>query len=802
MADPTAQNSELSRMWQEAELYESQGLFDHAQRVMKRILDEDPENQAAKRKLVDIELSKSQGMEAPPTQADPAEDLTPRQALDLGIAYMGMNHFTEALGVFGKALRSSPAVRKDVLRNMVACLLSLKRYGDAHDLVEQLVANQTLSPQERASTIGEMSGLYIEHGLLIAAKRLLDGVAEPHRTFIHDYDKMMGVASKAEAQNDHFEVLSFDEPTDLVNQRPAGAQAVSEDQAQEEIEDTTGRQFARRPKGSIALKARISYSLEGSTWMEGHTTVLASDWATINLNRPLSVGATPMVLIHLPTAREDEPVWVLTKVVAADSFGANKSVATVKFISFPAGDKNNLETFIEMARQAPDPTMLEAPAEELETKPEADSFQDFAAVSTDLDGTIEGHALKAVEMDEGLDEPSEEPQGNRVAQHLEARDDLDFSPESDDSDVELELDDGLDDDDLTQRSALFLRFACQCGQIHTVPRATIGRKGKCTNCGLEMRVPFVTPRSDSMTDKLLGKVVGGCRVLYRLGGGGMGGVFRGHHVGLDIPVAVKVLHAHLAEKDSIFVKRFIREARSAARLQHPNIVGVMNVGYEEGFHYLVMPYLGGGSAESILNRIGRFPLDRVMNIGIAICRALTMAEENNILHRDIKPANILFTDKGEPKLADLGLAKSYLDKNDPGITQTGITCGTPLYFSPEQAKGADDLDIRSDVYSLGITLYHLLQGYPPFLGDSAYVIFQKHVHEELPPFENEAAGIPEQVYLVLKKMTAKSPADRFQSAHELVEVFIALKEHLSTPQEKPIERKSLLERLGLRKVNA
>jgi serine/threonine-protein kinase len=203
----------------------------------------------------------------------------------------------------------------------------------------------------------------------------------------------------------------------------------------------------------------------------------------------------------------------------------------------------------------------------------------------------------------------------------------------------------------------------------------------------------------------------------------------------------------------------------------------------------------------MLAKAGRFPLEKVLDIAIQIAGALTVAEENNILHRDIKPANILFTEKGAAKLADLGLAKTYLDSGeDSGITQTGIACGTPLYFSPEQAKGAQDLDIRSDIYSLGITLYHLLQGSPPFRGESAYVIFQKHVHEELPPFDLDDSSVPEPVFLLIKKMTAKKREERFASAKELSDVLTTLKKELVLGH-KPSGKKGLLERLGIRRAS-
>ena len=148
--------------------------------------------------------------------------------------------------------------------------------------------------------------------------------------------------------------------------------------------------------------------------------------------------------------------------------------------------------------------------------------------------------------------------------------------------------------------------------------------------------------------------------------------------------------------------------------------------------------------------------------------------------------------------------KNYLEGQDVGITQTGIACGTPLYFSPEQAKGSRNLDIRSDIYSFGITLYHLINGSPPFKGESAYVIFQKHVHEPLPPFDHDDPSIPDSVMELLKKMTAKNPDERFSHSQELFEVLESLRDQVKTAAGKPPTtalKKGLLERLGIKKYS-
>ena len=177
-----------------------------------------------------------------------------------------------------------------------------------------------------------------------------------------------------------------------------------------------------------------------------------------------------------------------------------------------------------------------------------------------------------------------------------------------------------------------------------------------------------------------------------------------------------------------------------------------------------------------------------------------MAEEHNLLHRDVKPANILFGSRGEAMLADLGLAKTSRDSTDLAITQSGIACGTPLYFSPEQAKGVRKLDIRSDIYSLGITLYHLINGSPPFTGDSPFVVFQKHVNEPLPPFKQMDPPVPDSVFKLIKKMTAKKPDERFANSQELLRGLENLKKRLS-PKKKPASvprKKTLLEKLGFK----
>jgi eukaryotic-like serine/threonine-protein kinase len=445
----------------------------------------------------------------------------------------------------------------------------------------------------------------------------------------------------------------------------------------------------------------------------------------------------------------------------------------VRFVSFLPGGETILKNFIDEVVQ--DPSILSEDGAIISSARSHRPTEVFSAMETDTTKVIDAEQIP--DLEEDASQPST----------------------TTDQGTTTLLTDELSTSRGHQKPRI--RFACECGQVHVVPIRTLGRKGKCGKCGRTMTVPVVDMRPDSISIQLIGSIVGGCMLLYKIGGGGMGGVFKGHHIALDIPVAVKVLHAHLAEKDPVFIKRFIREARSAAKLQHPNIVGVMNVGVENGLHYLVMPYVEGGSAATLLARTGKFRLEKVLHIGVDIARALTVAEEQGMLHRDIKPANILFNKRGDAMLADLGLAKNFLDSQDSGITQTGIACGTPLYFSPEQAKGSPNMDIRSDVYSLGITLFHLLEGSPPFTGESAYVIFQKHVHDPLPPFKPAEPPVPDAVYKVIQKMSAKDPKERYANAHELLDTLEKLRDDMlrSGKPKKERKKKSLLERLGIKK---
>jgi hypothetical protein len=739
-------------MWQEAELYETHGLYEHAVLVYQTILTKDPDNRRAQAKIVQLEFSQKMEQSSANHSAF-TQELTPRLALDLGLAYMGMGLYEEALEEFTKARRSPSPVSSGALRYSMICLTHLERFKEAGEILEGVLADEAVSQSEKGDIVSDIIEDMVEQGGSSDARKLLMDLPEALKIHVRSYDELVESLSSASTP-EHLEVVVEDTQTGKTYVQPLLGHQEAADQ-----EETTQKIVADLDS-SFPLMTIADYSLDNKHWREGICSRLSAHWALLKLPEKLRVGDSLVLKIHVPTQSDGDPVWVVSRIAHVFSKDLNEDFPAVKaeFVSFLPGAETILKYFIDQVVR--DPSILSETGR-----------------SDSLISSLGEHVAEVAE-DASPVSPSL-VDVTRAAAEIDEHGDL-----------------------TKKRTSPSIRFSCQCGQVYSVPRRNVGRQGKCGNCGKIMSVPAVDLRPDPLADFLVGKTVGGCRLLYRIGGGGMGGVFKAHHVALDMPVAVKILHGHLAERDPVFIKRFIREARAAAQLQHPNIVGVLNVGFENGLHYLVMSYVGGGSAAVMLAREGRLSVEKVLRVAIEVARALVLAEENSILHRDIKPANILFTEKGEAKLADLGLARHYMEAQDSGITQTGIACGTPLYFSPEQAKGAKDLDIRSDIYSLGITLYHLLNGSPPFKGDSAYVIFQKHVNEPLPPFDDFTPPVPESVFKMIHKMTEKDPLARYQNAQELIVTLELITHEMANARKPPApttQKRSLLERLGLKK---
>jgi serine/threonine-protein kinase len=252
-----------------------------------------------------------------------------------------------------------------------------------------------------------------------------------------------------------------------------------------------------------------------------------------------------------------------------------------------------------------------------------------------------------------------------------------------------------------------------------------------------------------------------------VGGGGMGAVFRAWDTTLHRTVAVKVLSMR-QQSDADSLRRFQIEARSAARLDHPNIARAHFVGEDRGVRYIVFEFIEGTNIRDLVHANGPLPLADALSYTMQIAGALTHAWEREVVHRDIKPSNILITPDGQAKLVDMGLARlEYLGQQPHDETATGVTLGTFDYISPEQARNPRDADIRSDIYSLGCTLFFMLTGRPPFIEGSVVQKLLAHQTDEIPDVRDLRPDVPDGLAAVLATMLAKRPDDRFETPLDL-----------------------------------
>ncbi len=269
------------------------------------------------------------------------------------------------------------------------------------------------------------------------------------------------------------------------------------------------------------------------------------------------------------------------------------------------------------------------------------------------------------------------------------------------------------------------------------------------------------PRPDERVE------IGGFELLERIGRGGMGSVYRARQISMDRIVALKVLSQRLARNEG-YVERFIREARAAAKLNHPNIVQGIDVGSSGGYYYFAMEYVNGETVAERVKRQGPLPEKEALSICVQVARALQHAHSRaGIIHRDVKPQNILLDCEGHVKLADLGLARETLQQ-DHSATLEGTTLGTPDYISPEQIRGETNLDGRCDIYSLGATLYHLLTGRPPYQGETSNVVMAKHLTEPPPDPRTIVPSISAGTAAIVRKAMQKDRARRYQTIDDML----------------------------------
>ena len=260
-----------------------------------------------------------------------------------------------------------------------------------------------------------------------------------------------------------------------------------------------------------------------------------------------------------------------------------------------------------------------------------------------------------------------------------------------------------------------------------------------------------------------GERFGDYEILAELGAGGMGRVYRARDLTLERTVALKTLAPQFGS-DAGFVQRFLKEARAAARLNHPNIVQIYDFGQVGDTYYLAMEYVDGHSLGAYLKR-GHFTERDAILVVRHACRALAVAHAEGLVHRDIKPDNLMLTSKGEVKLVDLGIAKRV--DEDQNLTQTGQAVGTPHYISPEQIRGLRDIDARADIYSLGATLYHLVTGHTPFRGTSGALVMSMHLAQPLADPRTYRPELSEGICRVIRKTMAKERAERYPDADSL-----------------------------------
>ncbi|MDE2571037.1 MAG: Stk1 family PASTA domain-containing Ser/Thr kinase, partial [bacterium] len=250
------------------------------------------------------------------------------------------------------------------------------------------------------------------------------------------------------------------------------------------------------------------------------------------------------------------------------------------------------------------------------------------------------------------------------------------------------------------------------------------------------------------------------RLGARLGEGGMAVVYEGTDTLLRRPVAIKVLREQFAS-DQEFVQRFYREAQAAAGLAHPNIVNVYDVGQEGSVYYIVMELVDGTTLAEMVSGDGPIPEAAAIDYAVQICSGLAYAHRRGFLHRDVKPANVLVTKDDVVKLSDFGIARA-VSQQTMGVTQPGMVMGSVYYFSPEQAQG-HELTQSSDLYSVGVMLFQMVEGRLPYQGDSPVAVALKHVNQPIPPI---SAGVSPALAGVIRRLLQKDPKARFQSAHE------------------------------------
>jgi predicted Ser/Thr protein kinase len=311
----------------------------------------------------------------------------------------------------------------------------------------------------------------------------------------------------------------------------------------------------------------------------------------------------------------------------------------------------------------------------------------------------------------------------------------------------------------------------------TVLSPAAGPTGSSLHGGLTPPLRRTQSAVQEVGRALEGTTLGVYELEQFVGGGGMGAVFRARDTTLDRTVAVKVLFAE-SSADEELVRRFRNEAQSAARLDHENIGRVHAVGYEGGWHFIVFEYIEGRNLRELVSESGPFDVPRTVAVAVQIAVALAHASEREVVHRDIKPSNIIITPDGQAKLVDMGLARLHQVSGTNDLTVSGMTLGTFDYISPEQARDPRGADVRSDLYSLGCTLYFLLAGRPPFAEGTMVQKLLQHQQDVAVPIGQIRPDVPRKLAAAVTRLMEKSPDDRYPHPLDLVADLAGLADEL------------------------